>query len=170
MSTKILETTFQTSVIPELLLFKAQTKLKAKLQILNKHNIIKPKTPFGKDTIQISWWLFIRQGQIRCITTAPSSFIYVSHIPLTFETTPRKPAIWNHWTPNYSYPWKAEISAAKNPDFSHQGRGQQALREHSQDWWSIKRESNCCSALRNSKQLHTGLSFSCILPGSFHQV
>lgn len=54
MSTKMPETRFKNSVIPQLLLFKAQTKLTAKLQILNKHNIIKPKTFFGKDTVQIS--------------------------------------------------------------------------------------------------------------------
>lgn len=53
MSTKMSETAFKTSVIPELLLFKAQTKLTAKLQILDKHKTIKAKTFFRKYTVQI---------------------------------------------------------------------------------------------------------------------
>lgn len=146
------ETTFKISVIPDLLIFKGQTKLIAKLQILNKHNTIKPQTVFGT-LFRFHDDFLSDKVRLGCITTAPWSFIYVSHIPLIFA--PRKRAIWNHWTPNYSYPWKVEVRQQRILISATRQELRRLLRGHSQDWWSIKRESNCHSALKNSRQLHT---------------
>lgn len=158
------ESTFKISVIPELLIFKRQTKLTAKLQILNKHNTIKPKTFFGKDTVQVSWRLFIRQGQTRVHHHSTLKFYICISYTTNFWNCSKETCNMKPLNIKLLLSMKSWSNAAKNPNFSHQARG------HSQDWWSIKRESNCCSALKNSRQLHTGFSFPCILPGSFHQV
>lgn len=122
------ETTFKISVIPDLLIFKGQTKLIAKLQILNKHNTIKPQTVFGKDTVQVSWWLFIRQGQTRVHHHSTLKFhICISHTT-NFWNCSKETGNMKPLNTKLLLSMKSWSKAAKNPNFSHQARAQKALK------------------------------------------
>lgn len=122
------ESTFKISVTPELLIFKRQTKLRAKLQILNKHNTIKLKTFFGKDTVQVSWRLFIRQGQTRVHHHISLKFNICISYTTNFSNCSKETCNMKPLNIKLLLSMKRWSNAAKNPNFSHQARAQQALK------------------------------------------
>lgn len=179
-----------------MLIFKGQAKLTAQLQIVNKHNTVKHKTFLEKDTAQVSWWLYIRPGLTRVqyyrtilIQITPShicmkvSYICKFHMCIQHltdfgnyskEICNMKPLSCTRQVAQLNakslLPRKSQNKDSKNPDCTHQTRAQQALGGCFEGWWSIESKSNRCSALENSRQLHTVFSFSCIMFVRFHQI